>query len=154
MISSTAVRWFVAAALAATLAWKVTARAADDSYLQPELLAFLAEQHFTAAVSDDTVDEFPIIRAVRGTCRMQVMRPSYYGADRDVVHSLAAAGDEVAFIYRGRVYAQQPVWFIVADQIWWRLLRSVGASDHDPPVLAVDASPDCAADRLPWGRIK
>ena len=154
VISSPGLRWFLAVALVVTLAWKVAARPADDGYLQPEILAFLAGQHFMAVASDDTVDEFPVIRATRGSCRMQVMRASYYGADRDVVRSLATAGDEVAFIYRGRVTAQQPVWFIVADQIRWRLLRSLGLSDHDPPVLAVVASPECAAGRLPWDRIK
>lgn len=154
MISPTALKWFLAVALVVTLTWKVAARADDESYLQPEILAFLAEQHFAATVTDDTVDTAPIIRATRGSCRMLVMRPSYYGADRDLVRSFAAARDTVAFVYRGRVYVRQPVRFIVADQIRWRLLRSIGASDHDPPVLAVVASADCAAGRLPWGRIK
>lgn len=136
------------------MTWKVVARGPDTAYLEPEIGAFLASHGLRATATDDTTDGFPVLRATRGACQMLVMAVSYYGADRDVVRSLSPAGDRVIFIYRGEIYAEQPVWRIVSDQIWMRLLRSLGLSDHDPPVIAVASSPQCDADRLPWNLIR
>ncbi len=149
-----AAKALLAVALVVTVAWKLAARADDTSYLEPALLAFLDGQGFAAGTSTDRVDVFPVIHATRGGCRLELSQVSYDGADRDLVRSLTPAGDRARFIYRGRVYTEQPVRYIVADQIWMRLLRSLGLSDHDPPVLAVMASAGCDVNRLPWPELK
>lgn len=142
------------AALAATVTWKLVGRPSDAGYLEPEIGAFLASHDLQAVATDDTTNGFPVLRATRGGCQMLVMAVSYYGADRDVVRGLTPAGARAMFIYRGKIYADQPVWRIVSDQIWMRFLRSLGLSDHDPPVLAVAAPPQCHAEQLPWTEIR
>jgi hypothetical protein len=99
------------------------------------------------------MDGLPVLVARRGDCGMQVMKASYYGADRDTIRALEGDGDNALFLYRGRIYAEQPVLFIVADQILMRLLRRLGLVPHEPPVLAVVANRSCAAETLPWSQL-
>jgi hypothetical protein len=139
--------------LALTVAWKLTVRADATDYLEGDLEAFLHRQSFAVTQADFAMDGMPVLIARGGDCRMQVMKASYYGADRDMIRALETDGDRALFLYRGRVYAEQPVTFIVADQILMRLLRRLGLVAHEPPVLAVVASPSCAADALPWSRL-
>lgn len=154
MSYSSALKWFVAISLPLTLAWKLSVKVDNADYLENNLLAFLMHQDFAAVATGEMMDSFPIIVAKRGACQMRVMKASYYGADRDTIKSLVAAPDRLLFVYRGSVYAEQPVWLIVADQFWMRSLRSLGLADHEPPVLAVAAAAPCEADRLPWAQLK
>ncbi len=144
----------MAIVLPLTLAWKLAARADDTGYLQGNIIGFLARHNIEADATDDVIDNFPVIRASNGACRMQIMKASYYGADRDTVRDLMAAGDSLTFVYRGKVYAEQPIWSIVSDQIWMRLLLSMGLADHLPQVLAVAAPVHCNVDKLPWEQLK
>jgi hypothetical protein len=151
--SSAALKLFLAVALPLTLAWKASVRADDASYLEGDIAAFLADQKFEATASQSYVDHFPIILAERPGCRLAIMKASYYGADRDTVRSLTPPAWHLIFVYRGAVYAEQPVWLIVADQIWARFLHSLRLVEHAPPVLAVAAAAECQAESLPWQRL-
>jgi hypothetical protein len=137
-------------ALPLTLAWKASVRPDDPSYLVGDIVAFLAAQSFAAAASEVDVDHLPIVEAERADCRLRVMKASYYGADRDTIRSLTPPGARLIFIYRGTVYAEQPVWLIVSDQIWMRFLLSLRLAEHAPPVLAVAAAPECRVESMAW----
>ena len=147
-------RLLLAAALIVTLAWKLSVPVDSVSHLQVEIIGFLERLEFDAAVTDATMDNFPIIDTRKNGCRMQVMKASYYGASRDEIQELKPPGGTVLFIYRGKTYAEQPVWQIVSDQIVMRLLRSLRLVAHEPPVLAAAAEAACGAADLPWQELQ
>ena len=153
MRSLVALRLGFALLLVATIAWKLSIKADPPSYAEQSLRNFLGREKFEVAETDQTMDNLPVLRAKSGACEMQVMKASYYGADRDSIRGLLGPGDTQFFVYRGRVYADQPIWMIVSDQIVMRLFRRLGLVDHEPPVIAVVAASACAADRLPWDQL-
>ena len=91
-----------------------------------------------------------VIRATTGTCRMHVMETSPEGWQRDLIRKRAQATDRVFFIFRGKVYTDQPTWQTATAAWWSRGLQKLGFRRHITPVIAVAASQLCNAERLPW----
>jgi hypothetical protein len=136
-----------------TLAWKLTLNASSDDLSANDIIAFLTHHEFHAAATEDTIDSFPIISVSNSSCQMRLMKASYLGANRDMIREMAAANELVIFIYRGKVYREQPVLLIVSDHIWTRFLHNIGLAGRESPVLAVVAPAECEADRLPWAQL-
>lgn len=154
MTFSPALKWIILVLLPLTLAWKLTVKVDSDDHLADDITAFLTRHEFHAVAIEDTIDGFPIISMSNGACQMRVIEASYDGADRDMIRKLVAANDRLIFIYRGKVYREQPILLTVSDHIWTRSLRKIGLMDHDPHVLAVVAPAECDADRLPWQQLQ
>ena len=65
--------------------------------------------------------------------------------------------------YRASAYVKPLVWMLQAGgrrledvrelRAEHEVLRRLGLVDHEPPVLAVIASRQCEADRLPWSAL-
>jgi len=145
---SPALKLLLAVFLPLTLFWKLTVKAANDDRPRDDVIAFLARQGFQEIVTEDL--NFRGIRAANGTCRMRIIMPSYYGADRDMIRNLVTADDTLIFVHRGRVYQEQPILLTVSTELWAHALRKMGLADHHTPALAVVAQRQCDADRLPW----
>lgn len=142
--------------LAITLAWKVTIyiRPSDDSQeagAYRSVAEFLGRQHFNVTVAEKPEEGGLSIRATAGHCRLLIAKAAPNGSDRDRIWGHATPTDTVFVIYRGRVYAEQPVWAAVADSIWFKFLRELGLRPQLMPVFIVIATRGCGAEQLPWG---
>jgi hypothetical protein len=151
---SPAFKWFIAALLPLTLAWKLMAAPDPSSELKDKLVEFLVHHQFDVVVLDERNDTMPlVIRAFTGTCRMLVMEIAPDGWQRDVVRDRAEATDRVFFIFRGKVYPDQPTWLTAAAGLWSRQLQRLGLRQDVTPVVAVIASELCNAEKLPWDEL-
>jgi hypothetical protein len=144
--------------LAATLGWKVVARAtvADqptDRDIQSKIAEFLVRQHFGVSVSDQADEGKPSVTASSGACRMLVAKSPALGYDRDLIRQYATANDHVFVVFRGHTYADQPTSLTVLDALWSRFRRELGLKAETSPVLAVIAKASCEAERLPWDEL-
>jgi hypothetical protein len=150
---SPAFKWLIALLLPLTLVWKVTAAPDASLELKDNLVEFLVHHQFEVVVLEESMDTMPVIRATTGTCGMLVMKISPDGWQRDLIRDRAQATDRVFFIFRGKVYADQPTWLTAAAGLWSRELRKLGLRSHITPVIAVIAPELCNAERLPWDEL-
>jgi hypothetical protein len=145
--------------LAITLGWKVVARSAvgdqlSDRDVQGQIAEFLARQHFSVTVAQQSEDGKPSIAASSGSCRMLVAKSPALGWDRDLIRRYAEADDHLFVVFRGHVYADQPTYLTVFDSLWSRFRRELGLKVEANPVLAVVARTSCQAERLPWDQLR
>jgi hypothetical protein len=149
---SPALKWFVLLLLPLTLAWKVTVRPVDGTEPMDRMAEFLIHHHFQ--VAEETVRVgMPIAVATTLECRMVVGVPSSYGSHRDAVRDLASATDQVFTVFRGSIYAEQPVWATAFYRLWSKFLRETGIGSDITPVYAVIAAQSCNAKQLPWNQL-
>jgi hypothetical protein len=152
---SPVLRWFVLLLLPLTLGWKLAVRPEAsgelaDTEVQRKVTEFLIRQHFKVAGSEQATEGQPTIRATAGACRMLVAKSPAMGWDRDMIRRYATAEDRIFVVFRGGIYAEQPTWLTVPDFLWARFRRELGMSTQAALVLAVIATQNCEADRLPW----
>jgi hypothetical protein len=155
--------WFVLVVLVLTLGWKVAVRPDTSAEIekkqadsQRKLADFLVRQHFTIVPEKKTLD-LPIIRATAGACRILVFKPSFDGSDRERIRRYTSASDTLFVVFGGRIYAEQPTFLTVSDELWARLRRQLGLKAEAAPLFVVIANKGCEAERLPWhelGRYK
>ena len=154
MNSSGAFRWFIAGVLLATLGWKIAIQPDDPNYPREDLIRFLERNHFNVVVTDEVVNDTPIIRATTASCHLQIGRLAPDGSNQDLMRHIAAGTDRSFVVFRGAVYAQQPVFRTVLNYLWSRFLRELGLIKHITPVIAVAVNSSCDAERLPWGELQ
>jgi hypothetical protein len=150
-------KWFLVLALLLTLGSKLIVRpdkstpsAAD---IQQRVADFLIQQRFTVALTNQTIDGQPTLRASAGVCRILVVNSDPMALGRNVIRLNATVADQSFVVFRGRVYAEQPTWLTVPDFLWSRFQRELGLRAHAAPLLAVIATTSCNAERLPWGEL-
>jgi len=153
VISSSGFKWFIVLLLLPTLAWKAAIPADNPDSLKADLIHFLERNHFDVVVTDRVVNYQPVIRASTGTCRLQIARLTPDGSNKDLIRHLTQGADRSFIVFRGQVYAEQPVFRTVMIYLASRALRELGLTGHIAPVIAVAANSSCEAERLPWGRL-
>ena len=136
-----------------TIGWKIAIQPDDPNYLKEDLIKFFERNHFDV-VTDEIVNDTPIIRATTASCHLQVARLTPDGSNRDLIRHLAAGTDRSFVVFRGTVYTQQPILWTVGDHLWSRFLRELGLVRHITPVIAVAVNSSCNAERLPWGELQ
>jgi hypothetical protein len=150
-------KWFIILALPLTLGSKLIVRpdtsAPSERDVQKKIAEFLVRQHFTVALSDQPGEGRVMIRAGVGACRILVANANPMGWDSDAIRSNATVADRVFVVFRGRAYKDQPTWLTVSYYLWSRLQRELGLRDQTPPLLAVIATANCDAERLPWSEL-
>jgi hypothetical protein len=165
---SPALKWFIVLLLPLTLAWKATVGPDDANDLELEVVTFLRNQRFDVTSTSEArkgspertaydaqgMNYMPIIHATSGSCRMLVAKIFWDGSSKYLVGDLAAVNDRVFIVFRGRVYAQQPILLTVFYYLWSRFLRELKLVRHITPVLAVVATPSCTAEQLPWDALQ
>jgi hypothetical protein len=154
---SSALKWFLILALPLTLGSKLIARP-DKSVpsamdVQQRVADFLVHQRYTVALTNQTGEGQPMLRASAGACRILVASPDPMAWNRDAISRNATVADRSFVVFRGRVYKEQPTWLTVADFLWSRFQRELGLRAHAAPLLAVIATTSCNAERLPWGEL-
>jgi hypothetical protein len=149
---SPTLRWFIAIFVSLTLAWKLTVGAETDGYLKEGVIAFLTREGFHAVEIEDANSRR--ILAVNSLCRMRMTTVSSDGSDRDMMRSLVTADESLIFVYRGKVYQEQPTLLTVSVELWTRLLRKIGLTNRHDPVFAVLAQRQCDIERLPWDQLQ
>ena len=149
MSCSPALKWFIALLLPITLAWKASVVAHEDpNEFASEIIQFLSHQAFDVVLTE--LDSMPVVQATSGSCRILIVQVEPDGSTQDLVHDLTTTGDHVFIIFRGRVYAQQPVLLTVTDTLWSRSLRKLGLMRRIAPVIAAVANASCNIEELPW----
>ncbi len=140
--------------LLVALGWKIAIQPDDPNYLKEDLIKFLERNHFSVVVTDEMVNYTPIIRATTASCHLQIARLTPDGSNRDLIRHIAAGTDRSFVVFRGAVYAQQPVLLTVLNYLWSRFLRELGLIRHIAPVITVAVNSSCNAERLPWGELQ
>jgi len=137
-----------------TIGWKIAIQPDDPNYLKEDLIKFFERNHFNGVVTDEIVNYTSIIRATTASCRLQIARLTPDGSSRDLIRHLAAGTDRSFVVFRGAVYAQQPVLWTVLNCLWSRFLRELGLIRHISPIVNVVVNSSCNAERLPWGELQ
>ena len=94
-----------------------------------------------------------MLRASAGVCRVLVLNSDPMAWGRDVIRLNTTVADQSFVVFRGTVYKEQPTWLTVPDFLWSRFQRELGLRAHAAPLLAVIATTNCNAERLPWGEL-
>ncbi len=137
-----------------TVAWKIAIKPDNPDYLKDDLINFLERNNFDVVVTDMMINYAPVIRASSATCQLQVARLTQDGSNRDLVRHFAAGADRSFVVFRGKVYADQPVAWTVVNYLWSRFLRELGLTRHIAPVIAVAMNSSCNAEGLPWAELQ
>jgi hypothetical protein len=142
-----------------TLAWKLVAspaerRAPNDRDIQARVGEFLNRQHFVVSAAERVSEGNPMLAASAGPCRMLITRAAPIASDRDMIRQNASAGDSVFIVFHGQVYSEQPTWLTAADFLWSRFRRELGFSSPSMGPIAVIATRNCDAERLPWAELR
>jgi hypothetical protein len=152
--SSSAFRATIAAVLLLAVGWKIAIPADNKSDLKQDLVEFLEARQFSVVVTDQLVNDTPMIRATAASCQLHVARLTPDGSNANLIRHLSAGAERSFVVFRGAVYPQQPVFRTVLDYLWSRFLRELGLVRHISPVISVAESSSCDAERLPWAELQ
>ena len=154
MNSSSTFKWMLAIALVLSVAWKAAIRSGVENDDKEHLVDFLKRNHFEVSPAEQIVNDVSMIRAQTASCSLKIVQLAPNGSNRDLFRSLAAGADRAFVVFRGKVYAQQPILWTVLDDFWVRHLRELGVTTHSTPVIAVAATSSCDAERIPWNKLR
>jgi hypothetical protein len=151
--SSSIFRWFLAAVLAVSVSWKFAISSDLEDRTNDNIVNFLTNNHFEVSSTDQAANSFPVLRATSHSCTLKLARLAPNGSDRDLFRHISLGAARTFVVFRGQVYAQQPIWWTLLDDIWSRHLREIGFSRRVAPVFAIAASSSCEAEQLPWDKL-
>jgi hypothetical protein len=147
-------RWCVGIILLVSIAWKIAIPTEDPSDLKGSVVRFFERNHFDVAVSERMVNHIPVIQANTSSCHLQIARLTPDGSNQDLIRTLLGDSDNLFVVYRGQVYAQQPISWTVLSYLWSRVLRELGLIKQISPVIAVAANSSCDVERIPWSELR
>jgi hypothetical protein len=151
--SSSIFRWFLAAVLAVSVSWKFAISSDREDRTNEDIVNFLTRNLFEVSYTDQIANSFPVLRATSHSCTLKIARLAPNGSDRDLFRHMSLGADRTFVVFRGQVYAQQPIWWTLLDDIWSRHLHEIGFSKRVAPVLALAASSSGEAQQLPWDEL-
>ena len=154
MNCSPALKWFIAVLLPLSLGLKLAVYPEDPSELNNSLIEFFARHHFDALATEDDMGQSPVILATTGACRLLAGKISSDGDTWQMPRRFASPTDRIFTVFRGRVYSAQPTSLTAVSEVWSRFIREVGLARHQTSVIAVVASTNCNAERLPWHELR
>jgi hypothetical protein len=144
----------LAIALVLRVAWKTAISSGVGNDDKEYLVDFLKRNHFEVSPIEQIVNDVSMIRAQTASCNLKIVQLAPNGSNRDLFRFLAAGADRVFVVFRGKVYAQQPILWTVLDDFWVRHLRELGVTTHSTPVFAVAANSACDAERIPRNELR
>jgi hypothetical protein len=147
-------KWTVIFLLSVSIAWKIAIPPDDENDLKDHLIEFLQRNRFEVTASERMVNYMPIIEANTASCQLTIARLFPNGSNRDLIQHLAENTDRLFIVFRGRVYAEQPIFLTVVNYFWSRFLRELGVIRHITPIIAVAAKSSCNAEALPWDELR
>lgn len=155
-------KWFLLLLLPlmlASIGWKLAATPdasidSSDSSAAAQLVAgFLARHNFAVMQTGEMPGGTQVMRVATRACTMLLVLSSPRGWDRDMIRKLAGPADRAFVVFRGRIYAEQPMVLTIAEFLWSRVLGELGLKAYPAPVLAVTAPASCDAERLSWNEL-
>jgi len=152
--SSNAFKVLLAAALVAGVAWKIVVATERPIDWRNGLLEFLERNHFNVVVTEQLGTDVPIIQANTSSCRLQIAKLAPDGSDQGLIRDLFMSPDRLFFVFRGRVYTQQPIFWTQVDHLWSERLRELGLIKQIIPLIAVATNASCKAEQLPWFELR
>ena len=150
--SSPAFKWFIILLSLLTLSWKLVGGKQPRYESKVNIAEFLSRHKFDIT-DHKIVAGLPVIDATVGACRIIVVETSPDGWTRDIIDHIIGTLNRQFFVFRGRIYTEQPTWLTITDHWWSRSLRQLGLERPDAPVIAVSANASCDAERLPWDEL-
>jgi hypothetical protein len=137
-----------------SVAWKTATPRGIESDPKERLIDFLKRNHFDVSPIEQIVNDVSMVRARKASCHLQIVQLDPNGSDRDLSRHLAAGADRTFVVFRGQVYAQQPILWTVLNDFWVRHLRELGITTLTTPLIAVAANSSCDAERIPWDELR
>jgi hypothetical protein len=144
----------LAAALVVGVAWKIAVATERPIDWRNDLVEFFERNHFNVVVTAQLGTDVPIIQANTNSCRLQIAKLAPDGSDQGLIRDLFVSTDRLFFVFRGRVYTQQPIFWTQVDYLWSERLRELGLIKQITPVIAVATNTSCKAEQLPWGELR
>jgi hypothetical protein len=148
--SSSAFKWILSAVLLLSIAWKISVPSENQTDWTDSVVKVLERNHFDVVVTKQMVNYVPLIQASKASCHLQIARIAPDGVDQDLVRHLTMGTDRLFIVFRGRMYTQQPIFWIRISYLWLARLREIRLTKHIPPVIAVITNSSCDVERLPW----
>lgn len=151
MISSRAAKLIFAALLILTLSFKVMTAANQSgseqraNKVRNQIAGFLARHGLQPDLNESLG-----VSGRSGECQLLIVEAAYQGWHRDSLRRLAAQKNQLRFYFRGRMYADQPIWQTRVSGYWTAFLHNFGLNAPVDPVLGIVASPICNLDAMPW----
>jgi hypothetical protein len=139
--------------LLVAIGWKIAIPVENPDYLREDLVRFFERNQFDVVATDERATD-TLIRATRASCQLQVARLTPDGANRNLVQHLATGMDRSFVVFRGEVYARQPIMWTVLHYLWSRFLRELGWIRQISPIINVAENSSCNAERLPWPELQ
>ena len=68
-----------------SIAWKIAIPPDNQNYLNEDLTQFFERNHFNVVVTDQVVNDMPIIQANAASCRLQIAKLTPDGSADDLV---------------------------------------------------------------------
>ena len=124
-------------------------KAADDAVVR-----FLIRNQFTDVRSRKATFGMQVVEATAGLCQLRVVLSASRGWHRDLIQNMTKPGERTFVVFRGEIYAEQPMLLTITDFLWYKLLTKLGVGAHPAPVMTVMAEPNCGADRLAWNEVR
>src|SRR5262249_16133994 len=118
------------------------------------VVKFLVRNHFSIVRAGNASFEFEVVEPNADVCRLQVVLSASRGWHRDLIRSMTKLEERSFVVFRGKIYAEQPMLLTVFDFLRYKLLTKIGIAAHPAPVLTILAEPNCEADRLPWNEFQ
>jgi hypothetical protein len=152
--SSNKFKVLLAAALVASVAWKIAVATERPIEWRNRLVEFFERNHFNVVLPEQLGTDVPIIQANTSSCRLQIAKLAPNGSDQGLIRDLFMSTDRLFFVFRGRVYTQQPIFWTQVDYLWSKPLRELGLIKQIMPVIAVATNASCNAEQLPWAELR
>jgi hypothetical protein len=120
--------------------------------LEQQLATFLERESFRVDKSQQDTDfHLAVVKATRDECRLLIAIVSPKGDQRAFLTELAAPGDQVSFVFQGKIYKEQPIWRPLIHQYLVRQLQNyAGIRSPSSPVVGMIASPTCDLSGEAW----
>jgi hypothetical protein len=154
--SSAVCRLLLVGLLASSLSLKLMDGAASETSYRDLVggwfAAFLDRHGF---VDQETVELAGLAGASgwSGDCRLVLVDVAPQGWYRNLLSRVASPSDQLLFIFRGRPYANQPVWWTRLYGYWSRVAVAIGWQTLPEPVYGVVASRRCDLTRMRWHEV-
>lgn len=151
MILSSVLRWSILLVLIPTMTWKIVLRPENSGETHEAVVEFLKGQKFDVRMTDESIEDMPVIEARNETCHLRIARVSPFGHEAALVRRASMASDHIFYVFRGVEYQEPPVRRLLANYFWFRSLRELGLVSWVPPVFAVMTS--CGIGQIPWAEM-
>jgi hypothetical protein len=137
-----------AGVLTLSLALKVFGHTAEEQTATEDIPAaieqYLQQRGFTLS-RQVTVNGSALV-ATNGPCRVEIANVSPHGWHRSAM-AQHASGRQLAYLYDGSIYADQPVALTKFDFYWHKFIRYFMASST-PAVRAVITASECSSETV------